>query len=56
VVCLGAVPITHAIMQAARPGRVGDGTVLVTPLDDVVLIGGDDEGPAAIHAVTSAVR
>ena len=47
-----AVPITHAIMQAARPGRIGDGKVFVTPLDDIVLIGTDEEGPAAIHAVT----
>jgi nitrogen regulatory protein PII len=51
-----AVPITHAIMQAARTGRVGDGKVFVTPLDDVVRIRTGEQGRAAIHTVTSRVK
>jgi nitrogen regulatory protein P-II 1 len=53
-----AAPITQAIMQAARTGRIGDGKVFVTPLDEVVGIGTDEEAPdgeAQTDSMPSAV-
>lgn len=38
----------EAILGAARTGRIGDGKIFVTPVDDVVRIRTGERGPAAL--------
>ena len=44
-----AIPVAYAIMDAARTGRVGDGKVMLYPVDDAVRIRTGEHGVAAIH-------
>ena len=41
-------PVVEAIMKAAKTGRIGDGKIFVTPIDDVVRIRTGERGPDAI--------
>lgn len=38
----------EAIMQAARTGKIGDGKIFITPVDDVIRIRTGERGPDAI--------
>ena len=38
----------EAIIKAAKTGKIGDGKIFVTPLDEVVRIRTDERGDAAI--------
>jgi nitrogen regulatory protein PII len=40
--------IVEAIMAGARTGKMGDGKIFVTPLDEVVRIRTGERGPSAI--------
>jgi nitrogen regulatory protein P-II 1 len=40
--------ITEAIAQGARTGKMGDGKIFVTPVDEVVRIRNGEHGGAAI--------
>ena len=40
--------VIEAITQAARTGRIGDGKIFVTPIDEAVRIRTGDRGPDAI--------
>ena len=40
--------VVDAIMKAAKTGRIGDGKIFVTPIDDVVRIRTGERGPDAI--------
>ena len=40
--------VVDAIMAAARTGKIGDGKIFVTPLDQVVRIRTDERGETAI--------
>jgi nitrogen regulatory protein P-II 1 len=44
-----AMPIAYAIVGAARTGRVGDGKVMIVPVEDAVRIRTGERGPAAVH-------
>ena len=44
-----AMPIAYAIVGAARTGRVGDGKVVIVPVEDAVRIRTGERGPAAVH-------
>jgi nitrogen regulatory protein P-II 1 len=37
-----------AIVEAARTGRIGDGKIFITPVDDVVRIRTGEHGPDAV--------
>ncbi|BCX80740.1 nitrogen regulatory protein P-II 2 [Methylomarinovum caldicuralii] len=41
-------PVLEAIQQAARTGRIGDGKIFVTPLEEVVRIRTGETGPDAL--------
>jgi nitrogen regulatory protein P-II 1 len=41
-------PIVDAIVQAARTGKIGDGKIFVTPVDEVVRIRTGERGRDAI--------
>jgi nitrogen regulatory protein PII len=43
-----AAQIVNAICQAARTGRIGDGKVFVSPVDDVVRIRTGERGTDAV--------
>jgi nitrogen regulatory protein PII len=43
-----AAQIVNAICQAARTGRIGDGKVFVSPVDDVVRIRTGERGTEAV--------
>jgi nitrogen regulatory protein P-II 1 len=43
-----AGPIVDAIVEAAHTGKIGDGKIFVTPLDEVVRIRTGERGSAAI--------
>jgi nitrogen regulatory protein P-II 1 len=38
----------EAIMQAARTGRIGDGKIFVTPIEQVIRIRTGEKGPDAV--------
>ena len=40
--------VVEAIIEAARTGRIGDGKIFVSPVDDAVRIRTGERGPAAI--------
>ena len=40
--------IVKAITEAARTGKIGDGKIVVTPIDDVIRIRTGDRGDSAI--------
>ncbi len=40
--------IVNAITEAARTGKIGDGKIFVTPIDDVIRIRTGDRGDSAI--------
>jgi len=40
--------IVDAIVEGARTGKIGDGKIVVRPLDDVVRIRTGERGPSAI--------
>jgi nitrogen regulatory protein P-II 1 len=40
--------VVEAIVKAAKTGKIGDGKVFVTALDDVVRIRTEERGEAAI--------
>jgi nitrogen regulatory protein P-II 1 len=40
--------IVEAIVEGARTGKIGDGKIFVTPLDDVVRIRTGERGPDAV--------
>jgi len=44
-----AIPIAYAIVDAARTGRVGDGKVMIVPVDDAVRVRTGEHGLRAIH-------
>ena len=41
-------PTVNAIVEAARTGKIGDGKIFVTPIDEVVRIRTGERGPDAI--------
>jgi nitrogen regulatory protein PII len=41
-------PIVKAISDSARSGKIGDGKIFVTPLDDVIRIRTGERGKDAI--------
>src|SRR5690242_18127800 len=41
-------PIVEAITRAARTGKIGDGKIFVTPVDEVIRIRTGERGPDAI--------
>jgi nitrogen regulatory protein P-II 1 len=41
-------PVLEALVNAARTGRIGDGKIFVTSLDDVIRIRTGERGPQAI--------
>jgi nitrogen regulatory protein P-II 1 len=44
-----AVPQTvDAIVEGARTGRIGDGKIFITPVEEVVRIRTGERGPAAV--------
>ena len=40
--------VVDAIVEGARTGRIGDGKIFVTPVDDVVRIRTGERGPEAV--------
>jgi len=42
------VPVVEAIQAAARTGRIGDGKIFVTPVEEVVRIRTGERGESAI--------
>ena len=40
--------IVDAIIQGSRTGKMGDGKIFVTPVDDVIRIRTGDRGPTAL--------
>ena len=44
-----AMPTAYAIVDAARTGRVDDGTLMILPIDDAIRVRTGEHGPAAIH-------
>jgi len=40
--------VVEAIVDGARTGRIGDGKIFVTPIDDVVRIRTGERGPEAV--------
>ncbi|MDR1295685.1 MAG: P-II family nitrogen regulator [Bifidobacteriaceae bacterium] len=40
--------VTSAIVQAAQTGKIGDGKVWVTPIDQLIRVRTGESGPAAI--------
>jgi nitrogen regulatory protein P-II 1 len=40
--------IVDAIVEGARTGRIGDGKIFITPVDEVVRIRTGERGPAAV--------
>jgi len=43
-----AAAVTDAIVAAARPGRIGDGKIFISPVDDAVRIRTGERGEQAI--------
>jgi len=43
-----ATQVIHVIMDAARTGRIGDGKIFVSPVDEVVRIRTGERGSDAI--------
>ena len=43
-----AVAVTDAIVAAARTGRIGDGKIFISPVDDAVRIRTGERGESAI--------
>jgi nitrogen regulatory protein P-II 1 len=43
------LPTAYAIADAARTGRVDDGTLMIVPIEDAVRVRTGEHGPAAIH-------
>jgi nitrogen regulatory protein PII len=43
-----AAGVVDAIMESARTGKMGDGKIFVTPIDDVIRIRTGDRGEAAL--------
>jgi len=41
-------PIVEAITRAARTGKIGDGKIFVTPIEEVIRIRTGERGPDAI--------
>jgi len=41
-------PVIEAIIKAARTGKIGDGKIFVTPLDEVVRIRTGEQGDEAL--------
>ena len=41
-------PITDAIIKAARTGKIGDGKIFVTPVEEAILIRTDERGESAV--------
>jgi nitrogen regulatory protein P-II 1 len=41
-------PVTDTLMNSARTGKIGDGKIFVTSIDDVIRIRNGDHGEAAI--------
>ena len=41
-------PVTDAIVAAARTGRIGDGKIFISPVDDAVRIRTGERGEQAI--------
>jgi nitrogen regulatory protein PII len=40
--------VVAAIVNAAKTGKIGDGKVFISPVDDVIRIRTDEHGDAAI--------
>jgi len=40
--------VVEAILRSAKTGKIGDGKVFVTPLDDIIRIRTDERGEAAL--------
>ena len=40
--------VVDAIVQAANPGRIGDGKIFVTPMEEVIRIRTGERGPDAL--------
>ena len=38
----------HAILGAARTGKIGDGKIFVCEVDDAIRIRNDERGPSAL--------
>ncbi len=41
-------PITDAIIKAARTGKIGDGKIFVTPVEEAIRIRTDERGESAV--------
>jgi nitrogen regulatory protein P-II 1 len=41
-------PAVEAIVKAARTGKIGDGKIFVTPMEEAVRIRTEDHGPKAL--------
>ena len=41
--------VVRALVEAARPGRIGDGKVWTTPVDDLIRIRTGEQGPDALR-------
>jgi nitrogen regulatory protein P-II 1 len=41
-------PIVEAIVEAARTGRIGDGKIFISAVEEVVRIRTGERGPAAV--------
>ena len=44
-----ALPTAYAIVDAARTGRLADGTLTIVPIEDAIRVRTGEHGPAAIH-------
>ncbi|MBW2712583.1 MAG: P-II family nitrogen regulator, partial [Deltaproteobacteria bacterium] len=40
--------VVETVVQAAQTGRIGDGKIFVSPLDNVIRIRTGEEGPDAV--------
>jgi len=40
--------VVEAILQAARTGKIGDGKIFISPLDEVIRIRTSETGPDAV--------
>src|SRR5215475_8105720 len=48
--------VVAAITEAARTGKIGDGKIFVTPVDEVIRIRTGETGEDAIQLANSAIR
>jgi nitrogen regulatory protein PII len=40
--------VVEAVLKAAQTGRIGDGKIFVTPIDEVIRIRTGEKGPDAL--------